>query len=663
MIEKYRRGEVLESGKSRVPFVAGVALLVVGFVFCRILSVSGSEAASTHALGLAQGNTKAVRTAATQDAVRAKHDGSQASAIDAHSAQLHGLPPSVILQPHPQIRQLPAAHQQHSAMQQIQVMPQHTHNAAAQSAPTHVLHQSPQHTIVQPHSAAPPGASLPGSSAGARAVQQAKTPEKEKGSFIPLVDESGAPVSPSSVVSQNGKFFFLGPKHLWSLEWTQPADGQPRRAFLKACHPPEKIEKIPVQEFNNMISVPPRKSLVILSKAGDLFEYFTETGAWHQYRANLWLTGSPDPDYVDLAFNGKDIILIDPERNNIHVCPPNSRYLTPYFREVMPWQVRRGDYYLGDGIGIAYDGLTYLLRKQGGITKFSGNSRANVRQLKFTYHAPGKARLRPSRMITAANSPLFIVERENNRVLSIDKKSGQTTHFVFPAGSDLRGIAPVKDGFAVVNGNRLVMRRLDSADAPNAEIHPRTFDQRLDGIGIPVPGGCLPSHLGVFPGARRLYRYGIHAGVDFFNGAGNKVVMGTPALAADRGKIIRIDHNFKDMDAPTFNRVMSQCARDHTTSDHNEDLFRGCQVWIDHGNRMVTRYAHLDRINAKLKKDMFVNRGDIIGFIGVSGTGQNLPGKAKYPHLHFEIWLDGHYVGYGLTPGETLGVYEDIFGR
>ena len=663
MIEKYRRDEVLESGKSRVPFVAGVALLVVGFVFCRILSVSGSEAASTHALGLAQGNTKAVRTAATQDAVRAKHDGSQASAIDAHSAQLHGLPPSVILQPHPQIRQLPAAHQQHSAMQQIQVMPQHTHNAAAQSAPTHVLHPSPQHTIVQPHGAAPPGASLPSSSAGARAVQQAKTLEKEKGSFIPLVDESGAPVSPSSVVSQNGKFFFLGPKHLWSLEWTQPADGQPRKAFLKACHPPDKIEKIPVQEFNNMISVPPRKSLVILSKAGDLFEYFTETGAWHQYRANLWLTGSPDPDYVDLAFNGKDIILIDPERNNIHVCPPNSRYLTPYFREVMPWQVRRGDYYLGDGIGIAYDGLTYLLRKQGGITKFSGNSRANVRQLKFTYHAPGKARLRPSRMITAANSPLFIVERENNRVLSIDKKSGQTTHFVFPAGSDLRGIAPVKDGFAVVNGNRLLMRRLDSADAPNAEIHPRTFDQRLDGIGIPVPGGCLPSHLGVFPGARRLYRYGIHAGVDFFNGAGNKVVMGTPALAADRGKIIRIDHNFKDMDAPTFNRVMSQCARDHTTSDHNEDLFRGCQVWIDHGNRMVTRYAHLDRINAKLKKDMFVNRGDIIGFIGVSGTGQNLPGKAKYPHLHFEIWLDGHYVGYGLTPGETLGVYEDIFGR
>jgi murein DD-endopeptidase MepM/ murein hydrolase activator NlpD len=47
--------------------------------------------------------------------------------------------------------------------------------------------------------------------------------------------------------------------------------------------------------------------------------------------------------------------------------------------------------------------------------------------------------------------------------------------------------------------------------------------------------------------------------------------------------------------------------------------------------------------------------------VGVSGTGQNLPGRAKYPHLHFEIWLDGKYLGYGLTPAETVGIFEDIF--
>ncbi len=614
MTEQKNHAGTFDSGKSRVPFVAGIAVLVVGFVFCRSLSVSGNEprvvqngqnsqnSPTVESSPLKQRNSRPVRTAATHERHEGRdtHSGqstAEASATDTRQAQspVRAEPtPNVLLQPHP---------------------------------PT---------------------------------VKQAP---KEKGSFVPLVDQQGKPVTPSAVVTQNGKFYFLGPKQLWSMEWTQPTAGEPRHAYLKDCHPPATIEKIPVQEFNNMISVPLRKSIVVLSKAGDLFEYFIESGTWRQYRANIWLTGSPDPDYVDLAFNGKDIILIDPERNNIWVCAPNSKYLTPYFREVMPWQVRRGDYYVGDGIGIAYDGLTYLLRKSGSISKFSGNSRANVRQLKLAYHAPGHARLRPSRIITAPGLPVvYVVERENNRVLSIDKKTGHTSHFALAKDSDLRGLAPVKDGFVVVNGNRVITRKLDTADPPGAEIHRRSFDPRLDGIGIPVPKGQLPSHLGVFPGARRLYRYGIHAGVDFFNGAGNKVVMGTPALAADGGKIIRIDRNFKDMDEPTFNRVMSQCARDHTTSDHNEDLFRGCQVWLDHGNRMVTRYAHVDKINAKLKKDAFVNRGDVVGYIGVSGTGQNLPGKAKYPHLHFEIWLDGHYVGYGLTPGETLGVYEDIFG-
>lgn len=663
MTEQKNHAGPLETGKSRAPFVAGIAVLTVGFVFCRSFSVSGSEAAGGSMLAQRSvDSAKSVRTAATHEAGgHFNARSAQAGGSDLHhgQTQIHTeIPPRVILQPHPPIRQLPIVHQPSSLPQQAGTLPHANMHSSVQS---HALGRPTSQILTQP--------GLP-QSHQARPQPTGKPTEQEKGSFIQLVDESGKPVMPSAVVSQAGKFYFLGPKHLWSLEWTQPAASDnrttrtdaARRAYLKACHPPAAIDKIPVQEFNNMISVPPRKSLVILSKAGDLFEYFTESGAWHQYRANLWLTGSPDPDYVDLAFNGKDIILIDPERNDIWVCPPASRYLTPYFREVMPWAVRRGDYYVGDGIALAYDGFTYLLRKNGAISKFAGNSKASVRQLKMPFHAPGRARMRPSRLVTAAGCPLYIVERENNRVVSIDKKSGQTHQFVFSKTSDLRGLAPVKDGFAVVNGDRLVTRRIDTADPPGAEIHPRSFDQRLDGIGIPVPGGQLPAHLGVFPGARRLYRYGIHAGVDFFNGGGNKVVMGTPAIAADRGKIIRIDRNYSDMDAATFNRVMSQCAREHNTSERNEDLFRGCQVWIDHGNRMVTRYAHLSKINASLKRDSFVNRGDTVGYIGVSGTGQNLPGKAKYPHLHFEIWLDGHYVGYGLTPGETLGVYEDIFG-
>ncbi len=74
-------------------------------------------------------------------------------------------------------------------------------------------------------------------------------------------------------------------------------------------------------------------------------------------------------------------------------------------------------------------------------------------------------------------------------------------------------------------------------------------------------------------------------------------------------------------------------------------------------------YAHLSKINSAVKVDDFARAGETIGYVGISGTGQNLPGRTPFPHLHFEIWLDGHYLGWGLTPTETMQVYEDIFGH
>lgn len=181
---------------------------------------------------------------------------------------------------------------------------------------------------------------------------------------------------------------------------------------------------------------------------------------------------------------------------------------------------------------------------------------------------------------------------------------------------------------------------------------------------MPIHGAHLPRHPGVWAGARRLYRFGVHHGTDFFDDPGNgtHVQMDTPVHAADTGKVVRADNGFRDMDSGKYSYVIYQCQRQHISSESNEDLLRGCQVWIDHGNGLVTRYAHLDKVKPGLKPGMHVNSGDLIGYVGVSGTGENLPGRSKHPHLHFEVFLDGKYVGYGLTPSETIGVYEDIFG-
>jgi len=58
----------------------------------------------------------------------------------------------------------------------------------------------------------------------------------------------------------------------------------------------------------------------------------------------------------------------------------------------------------------------------------------------------------------------------------------------------------------------------------------------------------------------------------------------------------------------------------------------GHVVDIDHGNDLITRYAHLSRM--LVDEGAIVNRGRKIGEIGSSG-------RSTGPHLHFEVRFKG----------------------
>ena len=58
-------------------------------------------------------------------------------------------------------------------------------------------------------------------------------------------------------------------------------------------------------------------------------------------------------------------------------------------------------------------------------------------------------------------------------------------------------------------------------------------------------------------------------------------------------------------------------------------------VVIDHKFGVLTRYAHLSRINVQVGQRVL--RRDTIGYVGASG-------RATGPHLHFELWILDHPV-------------------
>jgi len=61
----------------------------------------------------------------------------------------------------------------------------------------------------------------------------------------------------------------------------------------------------------------------------------------------------------------------------------------------------------------------------------------------------------------------------------------------------------------------------------------------------------------------------------------------------------------------------------------------GNVVWVDHGGRVLTVYAHLSEI--RVTAGEAVTGGQVLGLSGSSGD-------ATAPHLHFEIWRWGREV-------------------
>ncbi len=92
-------------------------------------------------------------------------------------------------------------------------------------------------------------------------------------------------------------------------------------------------------------------------------------------------------------------------------------------------------------------------------------------------------------------------------------------------------------------------------------------------------------------------------------------------------------HKGIDIDGAREERVLAAAAGEIVFAGKMTGY--GTVVMIDHGNRLITVYAHLSRAAVKLENR--VTTGQTIGYVGTSGTSTG-------SHLHFEVRHRGRAV-------------------
>lgn len=181
-------------------------------------------------------------------------------------------------------------------------------------------------------------------------------------------------------------------------------------------------------------------------------------------------------------------------------------------------------------------------------------------------------------------------------------------------------------------------------------------------FGWPIAGACLPQAELLLPNAPRTYRNGVHEGLDFYPGSSCAFVQrGSEVLAMYEGTVVRADLDYRDITPQQVADLAALTAAQGFSDPATLDIYRGRQVWVDHGNGVVTRYCHLGSIASGLRAGTRVRLGDVLGGVGESGTPEFITAPGTEMHLHAEVRVGDSFLGAGLPPDAVRALYGQLF--
>jgi murein DD-endopeptidase MepM/ murein hydrolase activator NlpD len=431
--------------------------------------------------------------------------------------------------------------------------------------------------------------------------------------------------------------------------------------------PDNKVGEVLVQELADFALSGDEFSIMLLDRAGNLFRYDLGNESWQVERlANV--AGASSRQHLTSICAGDDqVFLLDSNVGQIWQHWGGGA-------EVIPVEID-----LRESIDIAVGQDIYVLAQQG----YGGP--LHLHKLSGPPFRSQTSFVPPPDLVSASllfldqseEGHLYVIDQSYRRVRVLDGQSGALVRqYLFRKGAtEIRSVYRDSNKMYLAVRDAIYVYPLEPGPVPTPEPSPTPAAalsslaphdplalDLLPRLSLPISGTMLSDLNFRLPGAPRSYRYGVHEGIDFYSAAGEAVTSETPVLSVAPGEVVRVDHGYVAPSSEEMEGMLAQTRAVYHTPEDILDALRGRQIWIDHGDGLVSRYCHLSAVADDLELGQWVEQGEFLGYVGNSGTPASYYGEGREMHLHLEIRIGDGYLGQYLRPVEVGQWLTQVFG-
>lgn len=451
--------------------------------------------------------------------------------------------------------------------------------------------------------------------------------------------------------------------------------------------------------------------LYLLDKSNDIYQYNGNKKRWTILKSREIV---PDPMFQKIQFYKEDLYVLDTATNQIRVLSQgqlqiNETKMIHYaeFKEQLktkiPRFLKKGELDISRAIDFSINkDFFFVLKSNGEILKINRKdenefSIYNINEANrycIEIQCSADKTIAVSVKYNHDTDELLVADKGLHRLVIIDSQTGNITRqYIAPSILEFEWISDIEilaNVVSILAGNNIFQFSLDQNSKkfsnkratkfltkentdipkelrvifPNNPYLIQLLSKNKD-FNFPIEGALLPDRNVLYPGTRRIYRSGIHRGLDISEkDSGTTIKKGTPVKSITEGVVIRADHNYKEMSLKELQKLIEITKEKGFTPENILNKLGGRQVWISHEGGVISKFKHLSAISPHIRVKTHVESSQTIGRVGNSGTPDGITGVNNFVHLHFEIWYGKEqkwYLGQWATIAETRRLYQELF--